>query len=102
MFFLSPPADAEILQILSVVSEQPHNYEHVGVTDDRLSAAPAGYRLSSYGTVLGVGEAVFETACAFLADFGNYQSSFKRVVSRSTSIEEGTVFGTLAVHFGFA
>ena len=102
MFFLSPPTDAEIARILSKVSERPYNYEHVGATEERLRVAPRGYRLSSYGTTLGIGEAVFETACAFLADFGNYPSSFTRVVSRTISIEEGTVFGTLAMHFGFA
>lgn len=102
MFFRTTPTDAEIHQILANVSECPHNYGHVGVTEDRLHAAPDGYRLSSYGTDLGIGEAIFEAACGFLADFGNYPSSFTRVVSRSASIEEGTVFGTLATHFGFA
>lgn len=102
MFFRAIPTDAEIHRILGNVSERPHNYEHVGVTEERLHVAPDGYRLSSYGTELGVGEAVFEVASALLAAFGNYPPSFTRVVSRTESIEEGTVFGTLATHFGFA
>ncbi len=102
MFFLSTPIEDEIQRILSEVSARPYNYEHVGATDGELRVAPPGYRLSRYGTPLGVGEAVFETACASLAKFGNYPPSFARVVSLATSIEEGVTFGTLATHFGFA
>ncbi len=96
------PTDEEIQQILSDVSHAPYNYDPVGATDERIRVAPPDYRLTSYGTALGVGEAVFEVACANLAGFGNYPPSFPRVVSQTDSIEEGTVFATLATHFGFA
>lgn len=102
MFFRSTPTEDEVRRILLDVSEGPFNYDCVGVTEERLHAAPSGYKLSSYGTTLGVGDAVFERARACLSEFGNYPATFTRVVSLSKSIEAGTVFGTLATHFGFA
>jgi uncharacterized protein (UPF0548 family) len=102
VFFLSTPSDDEVRRILSGVAEEAFNYPHVGVTQERLRVAPTGYRLSSYGTALGVGEAVFDRACSLLGRFGNYPSSFTRVVSCATAVDEGVVFGTLATHFGFA
>jgi uncharacterized protein (UPF0548 family) len=102
VFFLSKPTDQEIQRILLDVSERPYNYEPVGATEECLSVAPGGFRLSRYGATLGVGDATFEAASALLASFGNYPPSFTRVVSLSSAIEVGTVFGTLATHFGFA
>ena len=102
MFFFSTPTDQEIQRILTEVCEDEFNYDHVGVTEERLLAAPSGYKLSSYGTTLGVGEEVFDRARRLLECFGHYPPSFSRVVSRSDSLEEGVVFGTLATHYGFA
>ena len=104
MFFRATPSDERVRRILSGLSDVAYNYAPVGATEGKLTSAPAGFTLSSYGTQLGTGEDVFEAASTVLADFGNYPSSFTRVVraSEAQAIEPGLVFGTLATHFGFA
>ena len=105
MFFLSTPSDDRIHQILSDAAELPFNYAkdaEVGATRAGLEAAPDGFVLDVCATQLGTGQAVYERACALLADFGHYPASFTRVIRSSPMLAPGLVFAPLASHFGFA
>ena len=63
--------------------------------------APTGFRLDVYGVEVGQGETDFARACEAVATFVHYPPSFTRVYSLSSRAEVGTVFGTIASHFGF-
>jgi uncharacterized protein (UPF0548 family) len=102
MLLLRNPTDARIREILAPLAEAPFRHPRVGLTREAISVPPTGYRLDAYGTTLGEGEAAFETACTVLRDFGHYPPSFTRVVSLSPGLAAGRVFGTLALHGGFA
>ena len=72
------------------------------MTADPEAAAPKGFRLDAYGTEVGRGEEDFALACEALTIFAHYPSSFTRVYALTPRVEVGTVFGTIATHFGFA
>ncbi len=102
MFSLRWPTDERVRRVLRAVAEAAFTHPHAGVTRGDLFEAPAGYALDRYGVELGRGDRVFEAARNALRGFENYPGSFTRVVRLDDSFEAGTVFGTVASHFGFA
>ena len=102
MFFLRWPDDERVRALLRDVSTADFTHSHVGTTRADLEDAPAGYVLDRYGAPLGRGESVFDAARSALRDFANYPASFTRAIRLEETFEAGTVFGTVATHFGFA
>lgn len=102
MFLLSTPSDERVRALLAHAADAPFTYPCEGMTKAELDEAPTGYRLHRYGAVIGEGAGVFATACEALCSFANYPASFTRVVRLEPEFAVGTVFGTVASHFGFA
>lgn len=102
MFYLRWPSDDRVRAALRPIAESAFTHPHEGVTQTDLFQAPAGFVLDRYGVELGQGEKVFEAARTALRGFANYPASFTRVVRLEETFEPGTVFGTVASHFGFA
>ena len=102
MFYLQWPSDERVRAVLRPLAAASVTHPHEGVTRSDLSEAPAGFVLDRYGVALGRGEGVFQAARAALPKFGHCPTSFTRVVRLEETFEPGTVFGTVASHFGFA
>ncbi len=102
MFLLSSPSDERVRTLLAETASAPFTYPFEGLTKDELAESPRGYRLDRYGTPLGAGRTVFETAREALRAFANYPTAFTRVVKLDPEFRTGLVFGTVASHFGFA
>lgn len=102
MFFVSLPSDDQVRALLHQRADASCTHRDVGLSARELDAAPAGFVLDRYGTELGEGRDLFERACAVLARFGNYPSSFTRVVRADGELEVGHLFATVATHLGFA
>ncbi len=102
MFFAKCPSDAVLRTLLEARSDSAFTHSHEGVTVGSEIVAPKGFRLEVYGVEVGQGETDFARACEAVATFAHYPSSFTRVYSLTPRAEVGTVFGTIASHFGFA
>ncbi len=102
MFFAKCPSDAGLRTLLEARSDSAFTHSHEGVTVGSEVVAPKGFRLEVYGVDVGQGETDFARACEAVATFAHYPSSFTRVYSLTPRAEVGTVFGTVASHFGFA
>ena len=102
MFFVSLPSDHQVRALLRKRADAPCTHADVGLSERELEVAPEGFVLDRYGTELGEGRVLFERACAVLARFGNYPSSFTRVVRAPGELAKGHLFATVATHFGFA
>ena len=102
MFFISTPSDDQVRALLSKLADAPCTHRDVGISANELEVAPRGFQLDRYGTELGVGQAVFERACAVLARLENYPPSFTRVVRAPGELAPGHLFATVAQHLGFA
>lgn len=100
MFVRKMPSENRSRRLLAALRDSPFTYEPVGASREDLVAAPAGYRLARYETILGRGDAVFERAVHVLGELGNYPASFTRVV-RPDRIAPDAVFATVASHPGF-
>jgi uncharacterized protein (UPF0548 family) len=94
--------DERVREILAPLADASFQHEPVGITRSQIAAPPPGYRLDVYGVTVGEGDTAFEAACARLRDFDHYPPSFTRVVKLSPGLAAGQVFGTLALHGGFA
>jgi len=101
MFFLRPPTDERIFELLRGLEGAELTYMDQGITREDLEAAPPGFRLDRYGTEFGRGRALFERACAALSRIENYPRSFTRIVREPGELAPGSMFATLAFHFGF-
>lgn len=102
MFYSRRPTDQRVRADLRSVAEAPVTHAHEGVTREDIDAPPAGFVLDRYGVDLGGGARTFAAACEGLRAFANYPASFTRVVRLEETFAPGTVFGTVASHFGFA
>lgn len=102
MFFVSLPSDDQVRALLRKRADAPCTHRDVGLSERELEVAPKGFVLDRYGTELGEGRDLFERASAVLARFGNYPSSFTRVVRAEGELEVGHLFATVAKHLGFA
>ena len=102
MFYLRWPDEAHVRASLRDVASASFTCPHEGITRDDVREAPPGFTLDRYGIEVGRGEEAFAAVCQALRDFANYPPSFTRVVRLEETFEVGTVFGTVAAHFGFA
>ena len=102
MFYSRWPDEERVRAALRDVAAAPFTHSHEGITRESLESAPPGFALDRYRVELGRGEAVLGAASEALRDFGNYPPSFTRVFRLEETFEVGTVFGTVASHFGFA
>ena len=102
MFYARWPTDERVRADLRPLAEAPVTHPHEGVTREDVVSAPPGFVLDRYGVDVGDGAHAFEAACEGLRAFANYPASFTRVVRLEQTFALGTVFGTVASHFGFA
>ncbi len=102
MFLRRAPDDDSARALLRTVASSALTYPDTGITRSPILEAPSVYTFDQYGTELGKGRDVFDRAVAALREFRHYPPSFTRVVTLDDSFEAGTVFGTIATHFGFA
>ncbi|MEM9177938.1 MAG: DUF1990 domain-containing protein [Myxococcota bacterium] len=102
MFHLRWPDDERVRADLRAVEDAPCTTPHPGLTHTDGATAPPGFVLDDYAVELGRGAPVFASACRALRAFANYPPSFTRVVRLEPTFEVGTVFGTVAAHYGFA
>lgn len=101
LFFLAPPSDARVRQLLRERATRPFTYEAVGASEADLTEAPPGFQLDRYGAVVGRGRPAFERCCLALGRLANYPPSFTRIVRDSGEVAPGTLFATVIRHFGF-
>ena len=102
MFFLRHPSDARVREHLASIADAPFTHHFEGRTRHPIERPPDRMQLDAYGCELGTGDAVYRRGVEALKSFANYPSSFTRVVRLSPGFAVGTVFGTVASHFGFA
>ncbi|MEM1029676.1 MAG: DUF1990 domain-containing protein [Myxococcota bacterium] len=105
-FFARAPRDERVRQLLRGVRNAAFTYDDVGWTlRDPRPPVPDGYTLDDYGTELGAGADVWAQAKAALSRIHNYPASFTRIVRLDDDddgpVSPGTVFATVARHFGF-
>jgi len=101
-FFAQTPSDDRVKRLLARLSEAPFPYADVGLTREGPARAPRGFVLDDYGTELGRGSEAFSRGKHALRSFAHYPKSFTRVVRLGSELHAGTLFATVAQHFGFA
>ena len=101
MFFLRPPDDRRLQQLLDEAVGQPFTFDRVGMTLEDPGQAPPGFQRDHAECSLGHGRAVFDRARAAVVEFGHYPTSFTRILRRPGSLAPDLVFGALIRHLGF-
>ena len=102
MFFAHRPSDARVRERLAPLAQAAFTHGIEGLTRGPIQQPPGRFRLDVFRCELGHGEAVYARAVEGLRSFSNYPATFTRVVRLSPGFGVGTVFGTVASHFGFA
>lgn len=102
MFLLSVPGDEQVRARLRALADAPCTHDCEGVTRSEVASPPPGYTLDAYSVELGSGESLFDRAKDAVARFAHYPASFSRVVQLEGPLRPGLVFGTVAMHLGFA
>ena len=98
MFYLERPDDAVVQSVLDRSSELRFNFDEPGGTRDGESAPP-GYVSDRYGTELGRGERVFQSARGAIETFAMYPAPWTDVISRR-GVEVDAVFVARIRHLG--
>lgn len=88
MISIRPPDPERISGLVDAVAGDPFSYPEVGATRGKL---PAGYNVDRYSTVLGRGDAVFETAKAAIRAWVPFRMSWIRTFPQAEPAEQVAV-----------